>query len=137
LNPTTLRRVYDNEKRLDADEEALTLFNIMDSVTQAIWKELDEAPEGKFTEREPAISSLRRNLQTEHLERLMDLAKSRRGSTAAMKPIANLASMTLRDLKKKIDKAADNDAYDAYTRSHLQDASEQIQKWMDAKYLMN
>ena len=33
LNPTTLRRVYDNEVRIDAKDDALTLFDIMDSVT--------------------------------------------------------------------------------------------------------
>ena len=136
LNPTTLRRVYDNEVRLDAEEEALTLFDIMNSVSTAVWEEIDEAPEGEFDERKPAISSLRRNLQAEHLDRLVDLTKSSRRSSAAMKPIANLASMTLRDLKDKVEKASENKALDAYSRSHLQDAAIKIQKWMDSQYVV-
>ena len=136
LNPTTLRRVYDNEVRIQSDKDALTLFDIMNSVTQAVWKELDEAPKGEFSERKPAISSLRRNLQSEHLDRLMDLSKPSGRSSAAMKPIANLASMTLRDLKDKVDKAAGNKSLDAYSRSHLQDTAVKIQKWMDAQYVV-
>lgn len=136
LNPTTLRRVYDNEIRIDENEEALTLFDIMDSVSKAVWKEVEKAPKGKFDERKPAISSLRRNLQAEHLDRLVDLAKSSRRSSAAMKPIANLASMTLRDLQEKVEKASENKSLDAYSRSHLQDAAIKIQKWMDAQYVV-
>ena len=136
LNPTSLRRVYDNELRIDADEEAITLFDIMDSVTKAVWKELDEAPKGEFTERKPAVSSMRRNLQSEHLDRLMDLAKKpSRFSSAAMKPISNLASMTLRDLQEKVDKASENDSFDSYTLSHFQDAAKKIQKWTDAQFV--
>lgn len=137
MNPTTLRRVYDNEIRIDSEDDALTLVDIMDSVTDAVWKELSEAPKGKFSERKPAVSSLRRNLQSEHLDRLIDLTKTSRFSSAAMKPISNLASMTLRDLKSKVDKAAENSSYDAYTLSHLQDAAKKIEKWMDSMYVMN
>jgi hypothetical protein len=109
----------------------------MDSVSKAVWKELDEAPNGDFSERKPAVSSLRRNLQSEHLDRLMDLTKTSRFSSAAMKPISNLASMTLRDLKDKVEKAAENNAFDAYTLSHFQDAAKKIEKWMDAQYVIS
>ena len=138
MDPTRLRRVYDNEFRVESDQDTLTLFDIMDSVTKAVWKELEEAPKGDFDERKQAISSLRRNLQSEHLDRLMNLADSSRSSfAAALKPISNLASMTLRDLKKKIDKASENSSYDPYTLSHLQDAGKRIEKWMDAMYVMD
>ena len=45
--------------------------------------------------------------------------------------------MTLRDLKAKVDKAAENSSYDAYTLSHLQDAAKKIEKWMDSTYVVN
>ena len=38
----------------------------------------DKFPKKKFTEHKPAISSMRRNLQTEHLEKLFDLANEDR-----------------------------------------------------------
>ena len=137
MNPSTLRRVYDNEFRVAPDQDALTLNEIVNTVTDCVWKELAEQPEGEFSERQPAISSLRRNLQTEHLERLFDLAGETKSSTAAMKPIANLASMKLKDLHGKIKAAADNEKLDAYTRAHLLDSEERIQKWIDSTYVMN
>ncbi len=136
MNPTTLRRVYDNESRVPSDEDAVTLNEILDKVTSAIWKELDELPQGKFTERKPAISSLRRNLQTEHLQRLFDLASERRGGSSAMKPIANLAAMTLKSLQTKLAKAAENENYDVYTRAHLQDAGVRVSKWIESQYVV-
>ena len=105
-------------------------------VNEAIWKEVDEAPKGKFTERKPAISSLRRNLQTEHIERLFDLAAESESSTAAMKPIANLATMNLRQLQTQLEESAENDNLDAYTKAHLQDALHRVTKWLDSQYVV-
>ncbi len=137
MNPTTLRRVYDNEFRVPADEDALTIVELINSVTDAVWKELDELPNGKFDERNPAVSSLRRSLQSEHLDRLFDLANDKESSIAAMKSISNLATMTLKDLQKKIAKAAEEDSYDAYTKAHLQDSNERIEKWIESLYVVN
>lgn len=137
MNPTTLRRVYDNEFRVEADKDVLTLAELMEKITESVWSELDGIPEGEFSIRKPAISSLRRNLQTEHLERLFDLATESKGSSAAMKPIANLASMTLRDLHQQINKAAETKGLDPYSRAHLMDAGNRIQKWLDGTYVLN
>ncbi|MFT5302847.1 MAG: hypothetical protein ACI814_003664, partial [Mariniblastus sp.] len=136
MNPTTLRRVYDNEFRVPSGEDAVTLNEILDKVTKAIWQELDDMPKGKFTERKPAISSLRRNLQTEHLQRLFDLAAERRGGSAAMKPIANLAAMKLKELQSQLEKAEANDNLDAYTKAHLMDANVRVTKWLESQYVV-
>ncbi len=136
MNPTTLRRVYDNEFRVPADEDAVTLNELLGKVNLAVWKELDEPLKGKFSERKPAISSLRRNLQSEHLQRLFDLASEREGS-AAMKPIANLASMSLKELRDKLKKASENENLDAYSIAHLKDAEEQVTKFIDSQYVVN
>jgi hypothetical protein len=90
MNPTTLRRVYDNEFLLPAGEDALTLPELMDTVGVAVWMELDKMPNGKASNREPTISSLRRNLQREYMERLIDLSLGQ-GSGASGKVISNLA----------------------------------------------
>jgi len=136
MNPTVLRRVYDNEFRIPDDEEALTLNELLTTVSNSIWTELKKTPKGKFSERKPAISSLRRNLQSEHLQRLMDLGVQR-SSSAAMKPIANLAAMQLRELQEKLEKAADNSKLDAYTKAHLQDAHVKVTKWLEAQYVLD
>ncbi|MEZ6092782.1 MAG: zinc-dependent metalloprotease [Pirellulaceae bacterium] len=135
LNPTTLRRVFDNEFRVAPEEDALTLNEVMTSITDAVWKELGNLPDGKFSDRIPAISSIRRNLQAEHLERLFDLANAQSNS-AAMKPISNLASLTLRDLKSQLAEAKDHKNLDNYTRAHLVDLHDRIERWVDAKVVM-
>lgn len=137
MNPTTLRRVYDNEFRIPSDQDAITLNEILKKVSVAIWSELDEAPKGKFTERNPAISSLRRNLQTEHMQRLFDLGAEKRGGSAAMKPIANLASLQLVELSERLKKSLESDNYDAYTKAHLVDAQTRVNKWLGAQYVIN
>jgi hypothetical protein len=74
MNPTTLRRVYDNEQLVPKDQDAVTLPEVLDKVQAEIWSELDAKVEGEVNARKPRISSWRRNLQREHLERLLDLA---------------------------------------------------------------
>ena len=92
---------------------------------------MDEKLKGKFSERKPAISSLRRNLQTEYLERLFDLANTTESRTAAMKPISNLAAMTLKELAEKLEKASELDNLDAYTKAHLVDSHDRVQRWIE------
>lgn len=136
MNPTTLRRVYDNELRLPADEDTLTLPELLSKVTTRAWTELEnECPEGR-NDRKPMISSLRRNLQREHLERLMDLVLESNDTTAAYKPISNLAGMQLRELKGKIEASIEKcgEKMDAYTKAHLVNSKEQIERTLTAQY---
>jgi len=44
MYPTTLRRIYDNEFLVSADEDAITLPELLDTVADAIWSELDTKP---------------------------------------------------------------------------------------------
>jgi len=139
MNPTTLRRVYDNELRVPANQDMITLPEILDTLDAAIWTEFNEAPKKKFTARQPMVSSLRRNLQREYLTRLIDLSMPGAGSTAVYKPIADLARMELKDLRGRLTKTleAGGDKIDPYTKAHLVDDGEQIARAMDATYIYN
>ncbi|QDV24280.1 zinc-dependent metalloprotease [Aureliella helgolandensis] len=140
MNATTLRRVYDNEFRVPADEDAFTLPELLTAISDEIWTELDETPEGEFTARKPMISSLRRNLQREHLDRMVDLTLPGNGSSAAYKAISNLCIMKLTSIKKKIDQvleASEENGIDPYTLAHLMEASQRIEKALDADYVYN
>ena len=139
LNPTTLRHVYDNEFRIGAGQDAVTLPEVLDAVADAAFTELDKPVRDRFTAREPMISSLRRNLQRETLERLIDRSMPGSLSGAASKPIATLSSQKLRQLQGRIDatlKKADS-KIDPYTVAHLTDASLRINKALDADYIYN
>ncbi|WP_164101569.1 zinc-dependent metalloprotease [Candidatus Laterigemmans baculatus] len=136
MNPTTLRRVYDNELRLPADQDTLTLPELLGRVSEEVWSELEkECPENR-DDRRPMISSLRRNLQREHLERLTDLVLQPNDTTAAYKPINNLAAMELRNLKLKVDHSLNScgDKMDAYTRAHLVSSQQRIEQVLSAGF---
>jgi len=137
MYPTTLRRIYDNEFLVPPEKDAVTLPELLDSISSEVWSELDAKVNKKFTARKPMISSLRRNLQREHLELLIDLSKADYGSTAAYNAISDLVMEKLRQIRQKIEAVtkAGADNLDPYTRAHLKDASTRIQKALDADYV--
>ncbi|MHC4875126.1 MAG: zinc-dependent metalloprotease [Planctomycetota bacterium] len=138
MNPTTLRRIYDNELRVPADQDALTLPEVLQSLTDAIWQEIDKAPDKQYTARVPLVSSLRRNLQQEHLERLIDLSVPGTVRTEADKPISNLAAFELNRIRKRVEKVLKGrDKIDAYTLAHLERLIEQIDKRQNAEFIYN
>lgn len=139
MNPTTLRRVYDNEFLVPADQDALTLPELLGSITTAIWTELDKTPDKQFTARVPMVTSLRRNLQQEHLERLISLAMPGNGSTEAYKPISNLALVGLKGIRGRIDKLVKDGPgnLDPYTYAHFSKIADQIDKALQAEFIYN
>lgn len=140
MNPSTLRRVYDNEFRIPSDEEAITLPEVLETISAAVWSELDGRVTDHFTARDPMISSLRRNLQAEHLDRLIDLTlPSGEISGAAGRPIANLAGHHLRKIHTKVDNTLKqaNSKIDPYTVAHLEEAKSRIERALEAQYIYN
>jgi len=139
MNPTTLRRVFDNELRLSEDMDTLTLPELLDTLSAAAWTELSQPCPDARNDRKPMISSLRRNLQREHLQRLLDLVLEDSDDTAAYKPIANLARMQLRALKSRIEASLATclNKMDAYTTGHLIESKERIERVLEASYTFN
>ncbi len=138
MNPTTLRRVYDNELLVPSDKDAFTLPEMLDGLNKVVWSELDKKPDGKFTARKPMISSTRRNLQRTYVERLIDLGVNGAGSGAASKPISTLAMDHLRTLNTKLTDALKADGnLDPYTKAHLTDSQTRITKVLNGQYVLN
>lgn len=139
MNPSTLRRVYDNEFRVAADQDALTLPELLNVVTSEIWSELEIKPDKKYSDRQPMISSLRRNLQNEHMKRLIDLMLPSGSNAASTKAISNLSVMQLKQLKTRIEGQLNqsSDSMDAYTKAHLYEASQRMGKALEAGYVYN
>ena len=139
MNPGTMRRVYDNEFRVAGDKDALTMPELINAISDAIWGDLGK-PDKRFTARQPMISSLRRDLQREHLERLIDLAFPDTFGGASAKPASNLAIAKLREIEAKITAIIDGggkDRLDPYSYSHLSEAKLRIDKALDASYIYN
>ena len=125
--------------RVPADQEYFTLPELLSTVSQSVWTELDAAMDGEYTDRKPAISSLRRNLQAEHVSRLIGLAKEHSASVAALRPIATLAAQELRGLEERLVKflEAGEGKLDSYTKAHAKDIQVRIERFLDAEYVVN
>ena len=121
LSPLTLSRVHDNELKTKADVDALTTADLLEGLTKAVYSEVDTTKEGEFTNRKPAISSLRRNLQRDYLRRISELAM---GETSAPADCQTVAYAELGKLKKRIDSLVDGQVkLDSYSKAHLQETS--------------
>ncbi|MBL8888128.1 MAG: zinc-dependent metalloprotease, partial [Phycisphaerales bacterium] len=141
MNPTTLRRVFDNEMRSPGTEDVLTLPELMETISKSVWTEIDKAPGQQYTARLPMASSLRRNLQRQHLEFLIFLTEPNAFSGEASKPISNLALYQLRTIQDKIKGILESKSaasrLDAYTISHLTEANERIKGVLNSTYIYN
>jgi len=138
MNPSTLGRVYDNELRVPADQEALTLPELLNTLNDAIWTEIATWKDGQqFSARKPFISSFRRNLQREHLDRLIDLVTKADWArmNPAYAPITDLATAQLTALQTKV-AALNGKAMDPYTEAHLQAALRRIKSALEAQVVV-
>ena len=70
LSSLTLTRLHDSELKVPADQDAFTTAELLERLTKTIFAETDKL-EGEFTNRKPAISSLRRNLQRSYLKKAL------------------------------------------------------------------
>lgn len=139
LNPTTVSRVFANEYYTPADQDMITLPELLETLNTNIWTEInDPKPEGSSA-RKPAISSLRRNLQREYVERLIDLSMPDQWAGTAQKPISNLALQVLRAMQGQLERVLKEDGskFDPYTKAHLAEAKLRIDKALDAIYIYN
>lgn len=136
MNPGTLGGVYDNELRTPADEDAVTLPEVMDVLMDAIYEELD--PDGlskKHSDRAPMISSLRRGLQADMTDRLITFAT---GNARVSQEIRQVALLNLRRLNGMLEEmvdAADGDDIDTYSLAHVQDMHTRTSRALDSIYV--
>ncbi|CAE7758087.1 unnamed protein product [Symbiodinium sp. CCMP2592] len=132
MNPTRLRRVYDNEFRADPNDK-FTLAELVTTVTNRAWSEC--SPTNGSSRDDIEISSFRRNLQREHTDRLIQLMLLDGTSSPSLRTIATLASAELGRIDSMCDRALERNP-DSYTTAHLSDIRTRISKAMDAAYVI-
>ena len=136
INPTTLQRIYDNEFRAMGEEDVLTLPETMETLRGVVWSELDSDPGDDVNDRNPYVSSLRRNLQRVHIDRLIDMSMPGNGMGSASAPVSNLSRMQLREILSDIE-GVKTRRLDAYSKAHLAEAKSRIERALDAQYMYN
>jgi hypothetical protein len=131
MSSTVLERIHDTELKTPADKDVLTTAELIERLNKAVFAELDTIKEGEFTNRKPAISSVRRNLQRDHLRRLSRLAM---GQTFAPDDCQTIAFAELDAIAKKMLRVLeDNHKLDSYSRAHLLESASRIGKVLEAK----
>jgi hypothetical protein len=131
LSPLTLERLHDSELRVPADQDALTTAELLERLTKAVFAETDNLAPGDYTNRKPAVSSLRRNLQRVYLKRLAQLAL---GESGAPQDCQTVAFAELSALDGRIHKLLEgNVKLDGYSKAHFEESSARIRKVLDAK----
>jgi hypothetical protein len=135
LSSVTLKRMHDAELKSSADTDVMTTAELLQRLTKAVFSEVESTKEGDYTNRKPAISSMRRNLQRTYLEELSKLAL---GSSSSPQDCQTIAYSELTNLNQRIKSLLDNQPVasklDTYSRAHLQESSARIAKVLDARF---
>ncbi len=131
MSSTTLTRIHDTELKASPDTDVLTTAELIERLTKSIFSELDTIKDGDFTNRKPAISSLRRALQRDYLRSLSRLAM---GSTFAPDDCQTIAYADLSSLEARISQMLkSNVKLDSYSRAHLVESASRIRKALEAE----
>jgi len=145
VSPQVLQRVYDAELKSKADDK-FTAAELIKDVRDSIWRDLDTAKAGddtKYTDAKPMISSLRRNLQRQHLAFLLATAQSPPGMLTSP-DLQSMVRYALRELNGQIAAAMDKaklpdggTRLDFATRAHLVECRDQIDKSLGVQHVKN
>jgi hypothetical protein len=137
MSPPTLNRLWDAQIKYRPDEDIFSVPELFHTLSDSIWTELsDNGLKGTYTTRKPLINSFRRNLQREHLQRLIDLTLAPPGA-GIVADVHSVARLSLKDLGGSIQNALEQrgSRMDDYSRAHLIDCQRRIEQAMAAEFV--
>ena len=146
FNPSILSRIQHQQLQSDSGSKPLKIEEIFSTLTDNIWSELD----GNTA----SFSTVRRNLQREHLRRLMTMVVGTRqspyesmygyvlflgGASSAPADAKSLARLHLTELGNRMAKLLETKSgtLDDTTRAHLVECKQRIAKTLDSSYMAN
>jgi hypothetical protein len=137
LNMTKLGRLLDTEMRVKEGEDVLTLAELFDTLTNAVFKEIESLKEGEFTTQKPAINTLRRSLQEKYYLLLADYASGELAFLVSVPEMyQSLSRQQLTSISSNIQSVLAGKAkLDAASRAHLKNLNDRIQKLLNANLL--
>jgi len=137
LSPTTLVRLHDSELKVPADGDAYTMAEHLRLIVESVFTEWRDAPKaGNYSNRKPYINSFRRNLQRSAVKEVAAIVQLPFGDTP--EDARTLARFHLGELDKQIAAllTAKDVNLDDYTKAHLMDCQERIQKVLKASLII-
>ncbi|MFO1500377.1 MAG: zinc-dependent metalloprotease [Verrucomicrobiota bacterium] len=146
FSPTILSRLQNQELQAEVKTKPVKLEEIFTTLTESIWSELNDNT--------TCYSTIRRNLQREHLRRLMTMVVGNRrssldelygyiiilgGSGTVPADARSLARMHLVDLNSRMSRILETKSgmLDDSTRAHLIECKQRIGKTLDSSYTAN
>jgi len=118
------------------NDDALTLPELINSLTEAIWQEVlnPSSKSGRYSNRQPMISSLRRNLQREYIANLIDLSQNAGyfGPPRAVQSLSEEWMVKLNDAINNVLNERDAKSLDDYTRAHLKECANRLDTAINA-----
>lgn len=135
MNPFTIGRIHDNQVKFSNGDDVYSLAEHINSITDAIWSELDDSSR-EGTEAKPYINSFRRNLQRNHVQQLLDNVLSDPGGFIPADANA-ISRLALSNLSKKIDSVLKSGNVEVSSQAHLTDVKTRIDKALEANYSFN
>jgi hypothetical protein len=112
---------------------------MIQKVKSAIWTPLELKDGERYTDAKPMLSSIRRNLQQQHLRYLIAIADTEPGSLVSP-DLHSMVRFTLRELSEQIgatlSKAkGDPSMLDFGSKAHLTECKSQIDRILSAPYV--
>jgi hypothetical protein len=134
LDPAVLSRIRDAELRTTERDSTVTIPELFNTLTRAIWSEAAYPAAGK-TPVPQNITSVRRDLQRLYLNSLIQMIVSPLPDTP--EDARTLARATLAELAGELDRALLRRGIelDSYTRAHLVDSKERISQALNAQLI--
>jgi predicted Zn-dependent protease len=139
-SPPVLQRIYDAELKSDADNKYTAAEHIR-KLRDTIWAQLRRLPKGAYTDAQPYISSIDRNLQRQYLDLMIAYARQRPGSVTSP-DLSSMIRQSLRELSSKIGRALrpkteedERVRLDFASRAHLTDCKSRVDRVLEAQFM--
>ena len=134
MSPMTIRRIYDASMKVEPGEDFLDVPELVNSVTDAVWAELDQDATAQMNGHSaPLISSVRRTLQRNQLMMLERTVMSDPVFFFPADAVA-VARMALSNLHDRIEKRLESGGLDDFSEAHLVDSKTRIERALEAGY---
>jgi hypothetical protein len=150
FDSSVLSRLQNQELQAASGARPLKISEIFQSLTEGIWSELPK--ESSDESKTLTVSTIRRNLQKEHLRRLCTMVLGSRrspyedmygyviflgGSSSVLADARSLARHHLGLIGNRITKTLDNCKVEETTKAHLEECRDRLKKVLEASYNVN
>jgi len=129
--PDRLSRVLGAARKTPKGQDFLTAPDIFDALEAAIFGDLAKMANTEWTNKSPAISTMRRNLQREYVAHLTGILLT--GERYYPPQIQTLVRHYVSELADKID-ASRSIPVDTYTEAHLDECRNRLKRALEASY---